>query len=288
MKKYKIVALLLTVVVMSTLFEGCTRKGEEDPFISLRSRKARMTGLWTVSSFTGNYKEELNTGERRSIEMKHTGKTVSETTEYIKMSEATQDSLKAGQDTTITWDGKIVEANYDIRKDGTFNFIYVYELEVTHSKTLSEGSSSIGIFAPTPNPFRIDSTLTRRYKTEYRGRWNFLDDIDGYKKHERIIFEVENATYQTNESTTFVYDFEDDDLAVETDTTFSTQSVEVTTHKYANGEHSIVWEVLMLKNKEAKFRRDLDYIYTYVYRGELGDNYAKKGDELVELVQETE
>jgi hypothetical protein len=288
MKKYRIVALLLTVVVMSTLLEGCMRKGDNDPFVSFKSRKARMTGVWDITAFTGNYLEKLNSGENRQILLQQTNTSMSETTDYIKMSEATQDSLGAGQDTSIEWTGKIIEAFYDIRKDGTFDFAYEYYLDVTHTKTLSEGSSTIGIFAPTSNPFTIDSTLTRTYRTEYRGRWNFLDDVDGYQKKERVIFEIENATYLINYSTTFVYDFEDDDLEDEGDTTYSTQSFESVSHKYANGEYSILWEIDKLKNLEITLKRELDHIYTHALTGTEGYKFARKGDELIELIQEKE
>lgn len=46
----KIINLLLFVVLIGTLTE--CRKGEDDPLISLRSRKARVVGEWTLTSGT--------------------------------------------------------------------------------------------------------------------------------------------------------------------------------------------------------------------------------------------
>lgn len=288
MKKFRIVGLLLILVITSTLFEGCFRKGVNDPFISFRSRKARMTGIWDITEFNGIYHEKLNTGENRDIILHQTNKTISETTDYIKISQATQDSLGAGQDTSIEWKGQMIDSYYDIRDDGTFEFAYEYVLEKTHFKVFEEGSSTVGIFAPTSLPFRVDSTMSRNYRTEYRGRWNFLDDVDGYNNKERIIFEIENATYLTNYATTFVYDAEEDELTYPdpTDTTYSTQSLESVNHKYANGEFSILWEIDKLKNMEATFTRKLDHIYTHALTGTEGYKYTNKGSELVELIQE--
>ena len=110
MKNFRIVGVLLILVMMTTLLEGCFRKGENDPFISFSSRKSRMSGVWNITEFTGDYLLKLNSGENRKILLKQSGASISETTEYINMSTETQDSLKAGQDTIIEWKGKIIDA----------------------------------------------------------------------------------------------------------------------------------------------------------------------------------
>jgi len=45
----RIVVLSLYLIVTFVLFNGC-RRGEDDPFISFRSRKARVTGKWKMTS----------------------------------------------------------------------------------------------------------------------------------------------------------------------------------------------------------------------------------------------
>lgn len=293
MKKFRIIGLLLVVVVMSTLLEGCLRKGENDPFVSFRSRKARVTGTWSVADFTGDYLLKLNTGENRKILLAQVGNSVSETTEYINMSAKTQDSLSAGQDTIIEWKGKLVEAIYDFKKDGTFKYSYEYTLEKTHSKNYEEGNPDAitPFFPPYPGKaFSIDSTMTRNYRTEYVGRWNFLDDVDGYKNRERIILEIEDARFITNYAVTYVCDAEDDDgfwdLNDPVDTSFSSQSLQSVNHKYANGENSILWELDKLKNLEITMIRELDHIYTVASNDIFGYKHTEKGSELVELEQE--
>ncbi len=314
MKKFKIVGLLLIVVVMSTLLEGCFRKGENDPFISFRSRQARMSGNWTITEFKGDYLEKLNSGENRKIILKQNGNSISETISYIGMSAETQDSLQAGQDTTIEWKGKIIEAMYDIREDGTFDFAYEYTLEKTHGKAYDEGynytiptykyNPDYPLYTPSNPPadfkyffppypgvaFKVDSTMKRNYRREYRGRWNFLDDVDGYLYRERVIFEVESSTYLTNYSVTYILDADDDDGRWDdgdpVDTTFSSQSLESTSHKYANGEFSILWELDKLRNLEITMMRELDHIFTHALTGDAGYKHTKKGNELVEMEQD--
>ena len=47
-KSKKLLIIALGVVIISPLFQSC-KKGEEDPFISLRSRDKRITGTWKLN-----------------------------------------------------------------------------------------------------------------------------------------------------------------------------------------------------------------------------------------------
>jgi hypothetical protein len=50
----RIVVLSLYLMVTFVFFNGC-RRGEDDPFISFRSRKARVTGKWKMTSYKTTY-----------------------------------------------------------------------------------------------------------------------------------------------------------------------------------------------------------------------------------------
>ena len=52
----KILRFLLTAAIISTFFLASCKKGENDPLLSLRSRKARLVGEWTLKSGFENYK----------------------------------------------------------------------------------------------------------------------------------------------------------------------------------------------------------------------------------------
>jgi hypothetical protein len=50
MKKYFLYAAMAVSVLSATVTLNSCRKGEEDPAISLRSRKARLVGEWTLTA----------------------------------------------------------------------------------------------------------------------------------------------------------------------------------------------------------------------------------------------
>ncbi|MDD4575741.1 MAG: hypothetical protein PHI36_04870, partial [Bacteroidales bacterium] len=58
MKNYKIILLLLAV--FATTFSAC-KKGEDDPALSLRSRKARVAGEWKMTNIksTNTFSSDL-------------------------------------------------------------------------------------------------------------------------------------------------------------------------------------------------------------------------------------
>ena len=47
------------LVVLPIVFSGC-KKGPEDPFLSFRSRKARVCGTWTVTNFESEIVRKVN------------------------------------------------------------------------------------------------------------------------------------------------------------------------------------------------------------------------------------
>ena len=53
----KIVFKLAVLAIGVSALQGC-KKGEEDPFMSLRSRKARLTGEWKMTDFKASYYED--------------------------------------------------------------------------------------------------------------------------------------------------------------------------------------------------------------------------------------
>lgn len=54
----KILLIVLAVVTAGEIFYGC-KKGNEDPLLSFRSRKHRVTGLWQVCSYRINDADSL-------------------------------------------------------------------------------------------------------------------------------------------------------------------------------------------------------------------------------------
>lgn len=103
--KTSIKIAVAALVIASFGFEGC-KKGENDPFLSLSSRKARVAGEWNVTAGEGSNSQVFNTI------------TVTETSTYDGATE-----------TTVTNPGNSTSTDkytvsYTFEKDGTFSNVY--------------------------------------------------------------------------------------------------------------------------------------------------------------------
>lgn len=220
--KLKIILLAITLTSMLTVFTGC-RKGEEDPFISLRTRKARVTGVWTIkkqnleislinSNSSGSYINNTEMGidgEKVSI-----NSTISESYEFST-------SIGKGDIATkITFD-----------KDGNFKRTIRFK-NITNNTNHQGGSYYYSNY--TSVSIENNTVVTT-------GTWNFLDENEeDYKNKERLII---NIMEETNEgySTTTVYQ--------KNDTIFKSANNNSKNY-YTNGDKSEIWHISKLKNKE--------------------------------------
>lgn len=116
--------ILITTAIIMMTFVGC-KKSENDPFLSLRSRDARITGEWVLTNLTGNSKEVEKNPSFTSIKTKTTSfanyiiTTVSNfTTVYASGGDTTTNSYTTNDylNRTIT-----------INKDGSFEFTDISE-----------------------------------------------------------------------------------------------------------------------------------------------------------------
>lgn len=78
MKKIKqFLSLALAGLVAAVIYSGC-KKGEDDPFLSLRSRKARVAGDWKVSKIEGKTSDTFS-GSATNCTRNFDGSTYTET-----------------------------------------------------------------------------------------------------------------------------------------------------------------------------------------------------------------
>ena len=54
----KLLLIVLAVIASGIIFDAC-KKGPEDPFLTFRSRKERMTGKWLVNTYLYNTADSL-------------------------------------------------------------------------------------------------------------------------------------------------------------------------------------------------------------------------------------
>ncbi|NLA25210.1 MAG: hypothetical protein GX879_09620 [Bacteroidales bacterium] len=251
--------VLLTIIILLPSLSGCFKKGDEDPFLSIYTRKARVTGLWTVDYYNSNLKTIYGDDEtqlRTIIDIK--GTSWKETTTWL------------GTDSIREIKGKIVLDNagqpkftYYFDKNGIMRYIYEYE-------TVRIGENEdIG----------VDTTVTTTIRHEYTGTWNFLGNIDDYKNKERIALVIEEEKYVEIETRYIVS--EDDEGAGEFRSTRQARTI-----RYANGEMSTFWTLRMLKNKEIIMDQNIDELDVKTDINNIGTSLSVVGTKTQTLVRE--
>ena len=111
------VILLLSALVIAGSFSGC-KKGENDPFLSLRSRKSRLEGNWVI------VKEEvsetnINGSTTEIMQSVYDGKMKITTT-----------TTTVGTISTTVIDTVKYTVNFDIKKDGNYKMIAANENKI--------------------------------------------------------------------------------------------------------------------------------------------------------------
>ncbi|MBL0047444.1 MAG: hypothetical protein IPP32_05010 [Bacteroidetes bacterium] len=147
MKKYQ--KILLVCLTVAAVMPSC-KKGEDDPFLSLRSRKGRVAGDWTVESKIDT-RTDLTTGSTTTITINGS--------DYTRTSNGTFSS---------TTKGTIGAFTYTFEKDGKWNSVY----ELTTVNTSGSGGSA--------------TTTTTTKHVESSGIWNFLGKIGEAKNKENM------------------------------------------------------------------------------------------------------
>ncbi len=111
------VILLLSALVIAGSFSGC-KKGENDPFLSLRSRKSRLEGNWVI------VKEEVS-------ETNINGSTteIMQSVYDGKMKVTTTTTTVGALSTTVI-DTVKYTVNFDIKKDGNYKIIAANENKI--------------------------------------------------------------------------------------------------------------------------------------------------------------
>ena len=111
------VVLLLSALVIAGSFSGC-KKGENDPFLSLRSRKSRLEGNWVI------VKEEVSE------------KNINGSTTEIMQSvydgemKVTTTTTTVGTISTTVIDTVKYTFNFDIKKDGNYKITAANENKI--------------------------------------------------------------------------------------------------------------------------------------------------------------
>lgn len=264
MKKFLSVVLLISVVIGSLTFESC-KKGPNDPFISLRSRKARMVGEWTVAKYTKEYTEIYITGEQYYYKLAQEADAIAETEAFI--------NTAGGKDTTWTWDGKIIhDKGITFDKNGKVTYKFHYIIDEFFEEQDEDASIT------------TDSILSEERIYYSTGTWNFLYNIDDFKKKERVAIMWEYVDLEVIYNTKIIITDEDAEEIVPIET--NTSSREQSRWYFDNGENTETWTLDKLKNKELMMYRKIDQNYKHSAGTSETDNTTIDGLEQYDLEQE--
>lgn len=207
--------LFLAAIGLLAVTPSC-KKGENDPALSLASRKARITGEWDVTNFESTY---------TSLE---DGVTYTSTTSYDGSIQTTTYSWSEdGSTTTSTSTRTVNDHSWVINKDGSFTRTYEY--------TYQEEDEDFWSGNITTTTYVVIETTT--------GTWSFVGKVkDEYKNKERVVFNV----LETNDNTSYTW-VEKDDTGAQVD---EGSGSDVYTNEYYNGDYSMVMDLDRLAGDE--------------------------------------
>lgn len=264
--------LYLLAILSLSIFSSCEK--EESSSKKTISPKKIITGKWTSEKSVNDYSIRMNTGENRAILLIQEDSHISETTSFLHMSSHTQDSLQASQDTTISWNGKVIESDYSFNEDGTFSINYEYILEKTTSTYFEYGTTeAVPPYIPAfpGKKFTLDSINKKNYRVEYTGAWNLLASSSDTGKT-RLILEIETEIQLNNYLVFYICNAEDDtnpgylwNQGVPIDTTFSSRKSESINNNYAIGEKSKIWDIESFTNSNITLSRNVSRIFHHSY-----------------------
>ena len=178
MKTRKFLVGALALALVAPAFQSC-KKGEEDPFISLKSRTSRITGTWTLKSFetttvrteTEAVSNDVN-GDTWNSSMTTTTKTSYDGTNLTSSSESTGEATSANKRTdwqdSDKWKSVTTEYTASMSDSETRSFSMTVSL---YNDNSSEFTTTMG-------------TTTKNESEELRtvitdGRMDYTDPFTG-------------------------------------------------------------------------------------------------------------
>lgn len=270
MKTIKITLLAFAAVgLVMPVFNGC-KKGEEDPAMSLRSRKGRVAGEWTVTAYesTSDWATTYSDPNTSTGDLVKSEGTSSETFDGTNVSESntgkntyddgkTTSNSATASGSTITWSytgtsgtttsttgsySNTVTKTYTFEKDGTFT------LSSTSNKKVEETDD-------TNSAYKLVETETDDETVTAEGTWSFIgkDKTNEYKNKERI--GIWYSTYNDNtvtENKDTYTDKNPNDFFDYSTMSSSNKSTDDDKKTVKDTNPDEIWEIVQLKNKEMK------------------------------------
>ena len=247
--KKKIFKLAMLMLGTTALFQGC-KKGADDPFISFRSRAARVEGDWKATW----------TSDATTVTTSTTG--TSSTSSSSEVNDGTKTTTKTttgNQISTITQNETLV---YSFKKDGTY------------TSTSTNTSIVIDTIYSYDNNFNqlveYRHTFTNTTVRVVDGKWNFLSGIGDVKNKECMEVAASQYVETTTSNDAYVA------ITVGAAAKPAVNNTYVSTNTYSPNNASI-WKLTELKNKEIKAEIEENNSQLYSENGINGDKSTTTG-----------
>ncbi|MDD3687494.1 MAG: hypothetical protein PHE56_12095, partial [Bacteroidales bacterium] len=121
-KRHLSLVLLGMIIVLPLLTTSCFKKGDEDPFFSMYTRKARVTGEWTIS----NYESKIKRTDQNSNDQLLTTTTIDNSGEWLRVVQ-----ILGAEDSIVEYPGQVVEGRNKIIYYSDGRFVETLEYEYT-------------------------------------------------------------------------------------------------------------------------------------------------------------
>lgn len=250
---------IVTGLSMLLAIPAC-KKGDEDPFLSLRSRKARVEGSWNYDIYTlstvTTYREIYGVTPVTTVEtrLEEIGGENAESDE-IKVTTTTDDPqapLFGGSTIrTVTGTGTVSRYTVNFTKSNRFEIVKTYTLKSTYSEVIDT----------TSNAYETKSYVkTENITVKSEGTWNFMDKIkDEFKNKERISLDLKKITTTVDNVVDTTRTVENKTLPVPTKQTYTSKSTDSRTNidTYAGGENIQAWKLVRLSGDEMIVEREV-------------------------------
>lgn len=213
MKKNIFMKSIVGLTFICLVLMGC-KKGDEDPFFSLLSRKNRICGEWDLKAVNSSSSSTDDNGYVSTSSIIYEGGDIIESFEDDYQTSLTKKTID--------------KYTLNIKKDGTWTLHQTYNVHRTQT-----------VF----NTTEILTYHTDRFES---GNWAFINKTKGeYENKERVIFYLLESSSNT-ESTTIVT-MSPSDTTTEELGSYKSEVVN------SIGEISFTYDLLMLKSKEMKW-----------------------------------
>lgn len=239
MKMKKILIYSLSVMMVAGAAISCKK-----------TSKGKMSNEWQLDSWSETTTTIQDNGDKNITTRDASGST------YIIKETSTPNG---GATTTTTTNGTLDDFSLTIEKDGTWSRDFSYT--ITYSNT--------------QNGF--DTDYVEEVQTSESGTWNFLGNVDEFKKNERVVFNTLSST----EISTITSTYEDFQGDTQTNTTTDTD-----TYSFNDGDIANIMVVIESKRKELKMESDEKMVLNESTDSDPTETYTRSVMTEISLTQE--